>query len=159
MSLAKHGVTQGTPSNIPFGAGAWFKNLTYKEGTGWEGTVLGAFAVSMGHDFPAFFGFKGGKGVVCGATVAAVLDGGVFLILAVIFFSCLLLTKYVSLSSIMVAMSFSIAFVIFYWGHPLLQIGTAIIGIFVVWMHRENIKRLLNGTERKFSFGSKEKDK
>ena len=42
MSLAKHGVTKGTPSNIPFGAGAWFKNLTYKTGTGWEGTVLGA---------------------------------------------------------------------------------------------------------------------
>ena len=35
MSLARHGVTKGTPSNIPFGAGAWFKNLTYKEGTGW----------------------------------------------------------------------------------------------------------------------------
>lgn len=42
MSLAKHGVTKGTPSNIPFGAGVWFKNLTYKTGTGWEGTVLGA---------------------------------------------------------------------------------------------------------------------
>ena len=42
MSLAKHGVTKGTPSNITFGAGAWFKNLTYKTGTGWEGTVLGA---------------------------------------------------------------------------------------------------------------------
>lgn len=42
MSLARHGVTKGTPSNIPFGAGAWFKNLSYKEGTGWEGTVLGA---------------------------------------------------------------------------------------------------------------------
>ncbi len=42
MSLAKHGVTKGTPSNIPFGAGAWFKNLTYTEGSGWEGTVLGA---------------------------------------------------------------------------------------------------------------------
>lgn len=42
MSLAKHGVTKGTPSNIPFGAGAWFKNLTYSEGTGWGGTVLGA---------------------------------------------------------------------------------------------------------------------
>ena len=42
MSLAKHGVTKGTPSNIPFGAGAWFKNLTYKTGTGWEGIVLGA---------------------------------------------------------------------------------------------------------------------
>ena len=42
MSLAKHGVTKGTPSNIPFGAGAWFKNLKYEEGTGWAGTVMGA---------------------------------------------------------------------------------------------------------------------
>ena len=42
MSLAKHGVTKGTPSNIPFGAGAWFKNLKHSEGTGWGGTVLGA---------------------------------------------------------------------------------------------------------------------
>lgn len=42
MSLAKHGVTKGTPSNIPFGAGAWFENLVYTEGTGWSGTVLGA---------------------------------------------------------------------------------------------------------------------
>ena len=42
MSLARHGVTKGTPSRIPFGAGAWFKNLAYTEGTGWNGTVLGA---------------------------------------------------------------------------------------------------------------------
>lgn len=42
MSLVKHGVTKGTPSRIPFGAGAWFKGLKYEEGTGWGGTVLGA---------------------------------------------------------------------------------------------------------------------
>lgn len=42
MSLVKHGVTAGTPSRIPFGAGAWFKGLKYEEGTGWGGTVLGA---------------------------------------------------------------------------------------------------------------------
>ena len=42
MALAKHGITQGTPSNIPLGAGAWFKGLKYEEGTGWGGTVLGA---------------------------------------------------------------------------------------------------------------------
>ncbi len=124
-----------------------------------EGTVLGALAVSLGHDFPAFFGFKGGKGIVCGATVAAVLDGGVFLILAVIFFTCFFITKYVSLSSILVAASFSIAFVIHFWGNLPLQIGTAVIGILAIWMHRENIKRLLSGTERKFSFGAKENHK
>lgn len=122
-----------------------------------EGKVLGALAVSLGHDFPALFGFKGGKGVVCGATIAAVLDLQVFAILAVIFFSCFFITKYVSLSSILVSASFSVLFVLHYWGNLPLQIGTAVIGIFAIWMHRENIKRLLTGTERKFSVGSKEK--
>ena len=42
MALAKHGVTATTPSNIPLGAGTWFKGLTYADGTGWTGTVLGA---------------------------------------------------------------------------------------------------------------------
>lgn len=124
-----------------------------------EGTVLGALLVSLGHDFPAFLGFKGGKGIVCGATVAAVLDIRVFLILAVIFFTCFFITRYVSLSSIIVAAAFSVCFVIRYWGNLPLQIGTAVIGIFAIWMHRENIKRLLSGTERKFTFGSKESKK
>lgn len=128
-------------------------------GYGTEGTVLGALIVSIGHDFPAFLGFRGGKGIVCGATVAAVLDGGVFLILAAVFFACFFITRYVSLSSILAAVSFSIGFVIFYWGNLPLQIGTAVIGVLAIWMHRDNIKRLLSGTERKFSFGSKEKGK
>ena len=42
MALAKHGVTNNTPSNIPLGAGTWFKGLTYDAETGWSGTVLGA---------------------------------------------------------------------------------------------------------------------
>lgn len=42
MALAKHGITAETPSNILLGAGTWFKELEYKEGTGWNGTVLGA---------------------------------------------------------------------------------------------------------------------
>ena len=42
MALPKHGVTKATPSNIPLGAGVWFKNLEFKEGDGWTGTILGA---------------------------------------------------------------------------------------------------------------------
>ena len=122
-----------------------------------EGTVLGALAVSLGHDFPVFFGFKGGKGIVCGATIAAILDIYVFLICFVVFFSCFLITRIVSLSSILVSVTFTIGFVICFWGNLPLQIGTAVIGIFAIWMHRANIKRLLNGTEKKLSFGSKEK--
>ena len=122
-----------------------------------EGKVLGALSVSLGHDFPALFGFKGGKGIVCGATIAAVLDVRVFAVLVVIFFTCFFITRYVSLSSILVSAGFGIGFVLRYWGNPSLQIGVAMIGIFAIWMHRENIKRLLAGTERKFSLGSKEK--
>ena len=122
-----------------------------------EGKVLGALAVSLGHDFPALFGFKGGKGIVCGATIGAILDWNIFFILAVIFFTCFFITRYVSLSSILVSASFTVCFVLRYWGNLPLQLGTAVIGIFAIWMHRENIKRLLHGTERKFSFGSKEK--
>lgn len=42
MALVKHGITASTPSNIPFGAGTWFKGLKYEADTGWSGTVLGA---------------------------------------------------------------------------------------------------------------------
>lgn len=42
MALAKHGVTAATPSNIPLGAGTWFKGLKYEQGSGWNGTILGA---------------------------------------------------------------------------------------------------------------------
>lgn len=42
MALVKHGITTATPSNIPLGAGTWFKGLKYEAGTGWNGTVLGA---------------------------------------------------------------------------------------------------------------------
>ena len=42
MALPKHGITSATPSNIPFGAGTWFRDLKWEAGTGWTGTVLGA---------------------------------------------------------------------------------------------------------------------
>ena len=126
-------------------------------GQGTTGTVIAAVAVSLGHDFPVFFGFKGGKGIVCGATVAAVLDFRCFLILAAVFFACFLITRYVSLSSILAATAFSIAFAILYRGNLILQLCTVFIGTLAVFMHRGNIRRLLNGTERKFSFGKKEK--
>lgn len=127
----------------------------YGEGT--TGAVIAAVAVSLGHDFPAFFGFKGGKGVMCGATVAAVLDIRCFLILLIIFFVCFAITRYVSLSSVLAAIGFGISFAVVYRGDLLLQFCTAFIGTLAVFMHRGNIKRLLSGTERKFSFGKKEK--
>ncbi len=126
-------------------------------GQGTVGAVVAAVAVSLGHDFPAFFGFKGGKGIVCGATVAAMLDIRCFLILLAVFAVCFAITRYVSLSSILAATAFGICFAIRYRGNLLLQLCTIFIAALAVFMHRGNIKRLLSGTERKFSFGKKEK--
>ncbi len=126
-------------------------------GQGTAGAVVGAVAVSLGHDFPVFFGFKGGKGIVCGATVAACLDLRCFLILLAVFAVCFAITRYVSLSSILATTAFGICFAILYRGNLLLQLCTMFIAALAVFMHRGNIQRLLSGTERKFSFGKKEK--
>lgn len=125
-------------------------------GLGTNGAVASAVAVSLGHDFPALFGFRGGKGIVCGATIAFMLDWRCFLVLFAVFFLTFVITRYVSLSSILAAAGFSIAFVILYWGNWHLQLGAFFIGALAVFMHRGNIRRLLAGTERKFSFGKKE---
>jgi glycerol-3-phosphate acyltransferase PlsY len=138
-----------------------FEYLSHNASGEWTAPIYGALVCGLfcmiGHVFPIFFGFKGGKGIVCGATITMILDWRVFLVLAAVFFTCFFISRIVSLSSILVSASFTIGFVLRYWGNLPLQIGTAVIGIFAIWMHRENIKRLRNGTERKFSFGSKEK--
>lgn len=121
-----------------------------------EGAMIGAIAVSLGHDFPAFLGFKGGKGILCGISVAFSLDWRCALIIAGVFAVFFFTTGYVSLGSIMGALAFAIFFLCFYWGQPFLVIGGVFVGLLAVFMHRSNIGRLLNGTERKVHiFGRK----
>lgn len=123
-----------------------------------EGAMLAAVAVSLGHDFPALLGFRGGKGILCGFAVAWVLDWRVGLILVVIFFTVFALTRYVSLSSILAAIGFCVAFCVFYWDKPLIAAGGVFLGVLAIVMHRANIVRLCNGTESKISFRKKEKN-
>lgn len=123
-----------------------------------EGAMLGALGVSLGHDFPAFLGFKGGKGIVCGFVSAVCLDWRIGLILLALFSVVYFLTKYVSLCSILAAAAFIVCFWIFYWGNPLVMVCSALIGGLAIFMHRENIQRLIRGTERKTDFfGGKSK--
>ena len=114
-----------------------------------EGAMLGGFCVSLGHDFPALLGFRGGKGIVCGLAVALAVDWRIAVLIIVVFLLAYCLTKYVSLGSVLAAVSYGIGFCVLHWHEPMVAaMGTAI-ALMALYMHRGNIKRLLNGTESK----------
>ena len=116
--------------------------------------VCGLFVIA-GHMFPLYFGFKGGKGVLAGATLCAMFNWKILLILLVVFVVLVAATRYVSLGSVVIATAFPFMSLGYYWNSPSripVFILALIIGGGVVYMHRGNIKRLLNGTENKLSF-------
>ena len=128
-------------------------------GYGMEGLMVGAVAVSLGHDFPALLGFHGGKGIVCGFSVALCADWRCALIILAVFAICLYFTRYVSLSSILGAAAFCVSFIILHYGQPLVAALGVVIGLLAIFMHRANIKRLLAGTEKKATFSKFKKQK
>ncbi|MBQ4091679.1 MAG: glycerol-3-phosphate 1-O-acyltransferase PlsY [Clostridia bacterium] len=127
------------------------------------GGAIGGLFVIVGHTAPIFYKFKGGKGAACLAGVALAISPWSFIILFPTFIIIALVSRYVSLGSIMVSMLFPIVHRAFHVNdaHPdegwTLLASIFIMGI-VVFMHRANIKRLMNGTESKLSFGKKKKE-
>ena len=114
------------------------------------GVLLGGLGCELGHMFPVFFGFKGGKGILSGGTLVWLLNWRVALIAWGLFAALWLLTRYVSLGSVSAAVSMPIS-TWFFCGHSLLYtVLGAVIAALVVWCHRDNIRRLLKGQERKF---------
>ena len=124
-----------------------------------EGLMVGAVAVSLGHDFPALLGFHGGKGIVCGFSVALCADWRCALIILAVFVICLYFTRYVSLSSVLAALAFSVSFALLHYAQPFVAVLGAAIGLLAIFMHRANIKRLLAGTEKKATFSKFKKQK
>ena len=141
--------------------GVWLTGQLLPIGSGAAQTTATALAeywsglfCLLGHMFPCMFHFKGGKGILSGGTIAIMIDWrialvvwGGFLILAVV-------TKYVSLGSIWAGASFPVA-TWFVYRDPVIALLGLVIGGLVVYMHRGNIKRLLSGTENKFSLHHK----
>lgn len=136
--------------------GRW---LLAPEGFGLEGTVLAALAVGIGHDFPALLGFHGGKGIVCGFASSLMLDWRVGLVAFVVFAAVYFTTKYVSLSSVLAAISLAVSFGCWHYDRPWAVIGCTLMCLLAIVMHRENIVRLLKKTEQKTDFFKKEKKK
>lgn len=124
--------------------------------------VAGLFAL-LGHLYPVYFGFKGGKGVLISAGIICALDFKCFLIVLAIFLVVFAITKTVSKGSLTVAVCYPIATLLLnllvyktdtWLAMTLIALAFAVV---VIYMHRENIKRILNGTEPKTTAKSKEK--
>ena len=114
-----------------------------------EGRVLGGVCVMLGHDFPALQGFRGGKGILSGLFVALMVDWRIALVIAAVFFAVYFLTRYVSLGSVLAAVTFGVCFTIFYYDNLWVCIGGIIMSTLTVYMHRGNIARLAKGQESK----------
>ena len=117
--------------------------------------VIGMAAI-LGHTFSLFLKFKGGKAVATTLGVFLVLVPYAILILLVVFFVIFGLTKYVSLASIVSAVALPITVYLTTRHIPLTILGI-IIGLLVIIRHKENIKRLINGTESKLTFSKDKK--
>jgi glycerol-3-phosphate acyltransferase PlsY len=116
--------------------------------------LVGIIAV-IGHMYPVFAGFRGGKAVATSAGVLLFYAPIMFLIVLIVFFISLYITKYVSLSSMIAGLS-AITYTIVVgivrtWDRPLIIVVT-ILTSFVIYRHRSNIKRILNKTEPKIKW-------
>mgnify|MGYP000998411225 CR=1 FL=1 len=108
----------------------------------------------LGHMFPCMFHFKGGKGILSGGAIAIMIDWRIALVVWGGFLILAILTRYVSLGSCWAGASFPFATWFVYHNVVITVLG-AVIGCLILYMHRGNIKRLLTGTENKFSLHKK----
>ena len=124
--------------------------------------LYGGFGVILGHNYPFYLGFQGGKGIAATAGIlCAFLDWRIFVICLLSFVIPILFTRYVSLGSLIVEAVLLLLWL--FWGQSLTPLpsracyweATAILVLIVVlayWRHRANIERLIHGTENKLRF-------
>jgi glycerol-3-phosphate acyltransferase PlsY len=127
--------------------------------------LYAGFGVVLGHNFPFYLHFKGGKGIAATSGVILAVCPIAAPICLVLFILAVALTRYVSLGSILVVCAYLIQVIVFGQSGYLHLEGALLIEFYIVsacftvmalWRHRENIRRLLNGTENKFGMKKKE---
>lgn len=122
-----------------------------------ETLVLKYLAVTfvvIGHDFPLFFGFRGGKGIVTSVAIIFALDWRLGIMVLGTGVLCIVLTRFVSLGSLVGCVIFPLFCIAKYMDVPysyetLIIIPAAFLGILGAWRHKSNIKKLMSGTENK----------
>ena len=124
---------------------------------GEHGFILAAGFCLFGHCFPVFFKFKGGKGVAVGAAISLMIDWRLFLAVVAVFFLSFLFTRRVSVGSILCGLTFTPLALMLGIRDPWVIVMGVVCGGLVVVMHRENIKRLIRGEEKKFELKTQDK--
>lgn len=122
-----------------------FKEVSYVELLGLY-TALGAV---LGHNFPFYLHFKGGKGIAVLVGTIMTFDWRIFVVCLVTFFLILAITRYVSLGSLLMELEFVAGVAITRPGDRHMLCLSAVFAVLAFYTHRGNIKRLLNGTENK----------
>ena len=141
--------------------GGLFLGLYYKTGFsfGWGGYIAGFFCI-VGHVWPIYYRFRGGKGVLCLASAVLMLSPIAFIPLIAIFIILVAFTRYISLGSVISALLYPLILqrlATFFVRPPdaLCILLCIIEALLIVFCHRTNIRRIMNGEENKFSFKSK----
>lgn len=126
--------------------------------------LYAGLGVVLGHNFPCYLHFKGGKGIASMAGILCSMDWRITIVCAVIFLGAVIITRYVSLGSILVVISFLLQ-IIYYGMNGDYRVSegsrmeffgvAAALTLMAVWRHRANIGRLLRGTENKLWGGKK----
>lgn len=113
------------------------------------GMMLGGLFAVLGHNWPVFFGFKGGKGVACSAAVIFFVNPLLGIISILICVAVIAITRFISAGSMTMLLGYMILMCATHWGQWLTCLFTVILLALCVWRHRGNIERLMNGTENK----------
>ena len=131
----------------------WLGSLLLGE----SGLALGGICCMVGHCFPLFHNFKGGKGISVGAALGLMIDWKVFVCIIAVFLIVAFLSKKVSLGSIAASVAITVSSLIFGVGLPKVLLAACAMCL-AIFQHRGNIRRLLNGTEPDFKAAKTDKN-
>lgn len=129
--------------------GGWIMGFV---GLSMVGKLFAGFCAMLGHVYPVYYHFRGGKSVLCIGTMVWCFDWRVALICWLTFLIIVIFTKYVSLGAIIGSAMVPVTLLIFGYSLTEVLLGLLCAGL-VIFSHRENIKKLKNGTENKLSLG------